>query len=432
MKQLIKILCSVLLFSGIYLNNTNAFSQNPCCAYCGTQLPNGVHASTCRYYVAASAAAPASAAASAASSAADLNNAIAGALMGSLLNSLFSKSPTPSPAEIEAKQKADLEAQQRAAELAAELAAENERKAQAEHDKMMKSYNVLDNGVKDLTYKGLIDEKPKWDPSMVVLSEQALLDTNTQTWVEYQREQFKIRLEQPNYWCKKYYEDLVRQDSLIKSNLASKIMSVPPIKVSELQAGDVILIGGDGGKYLSPAQAGVDAFLNENDANYNHTVTCIKVVNGKRFYLDNTLGEGPRIITQEQFVGRYGERTSSVAQMRGKGDAWGVAQPLNETEANKLWDKAMELNNKNRDNVNVDYDLDNKEANKWHGSTNYGIIGDGNMVCSEASWILINATGRYQIPGLKNTKLISISGIEFSPASFDNTKQYFLITPLQH
>jgi hypothetical protein len=418
MKQLIKILCSVLLFSGIYLNNTNAFSQIPCCAYCGTLLPNGVHASTCRYYVAASAPA------SAASSAADLNNAIAGALMGSLLNSLFSKSPTPSPAEIEAKRKADLEAQQRAAELAAELAAENERKAQAEHDKMMKSYNVLDNGVKDLTYKGLIDEKPKWDPSVVVLSEQALLDKNTQTWVEYQREQFKIRLEQPNYWCKKYYEDLVRQDSLVKSNLASKIMSVPPIKVSELQPGDVVLIG-DGDM---PGQARVDAFLNENDANYSHTVTCIKVVNGKRFYLDNTLGEGPRIITQEQFVGRYGERTSSVAQMRG--DAWGVAQPLNETEANKLWDKAMELNNKNRDNVK--YKLDNKVDKNLSG-TNYGILGEDNMVCSEASWMLINATGRYQIPGLKNNnKLISKLGIEFSPASFENAKQYFLITPVQY
>ncbi|MDO9256591.1 MAG: hypothetical protein Q7U54_13820 [Bacteroidales bacterium] len=293
---------------------------------------------------------------------------------------------------------------------------------------MMKSYKILDNGVKELKYKGLIDEKPKWDPSVVVLSEQALLDTNTQTWVEYQRELFKIRLEQPNYWCKKYYEDLVRQDSLIKTNHASKIMPVPPIKVSELQPGDVILIG-DG----MTAQAGLDAFINENDANYNHTVTCIKVVNGKRFYLDNTAGEGTRIITQEQFVDRYGARTSSVAQMRGKGDAWGVAQPLNEVEAKRLWDKAMELNAKNRDNVKYNsYPRNNQVNMNLLGNTNYGIMGDDNLVCSEASWMLINATGRYQIPGFKNNKLISKLGVEFSPASFDNTKQYFLITPLQH
>lgn len=361
---------------------------------------------------------------SAASSAADLNNAVAGALMGGILNSLFRKSPTPSQAEIEAKQKADIEARQRAAELAAELAAENERKAQEKHENMMESYNVLDNGIKDLTYKGLIDEKPKWDQSEFVLSEQALLDTNTQTWIANKREQFKIRLERTNYLCKKYYEDLVRQDSLIKINQASKIMSVPPIKVSEFQPGDVILFGD--GSYI---QAKADAILNENDANYTHTVTCIKVVNGKRFYLDNQGGEGPRIITQEQFVGRYKDRTSSVAQMRGKGDAWGVAQPLNETEANKLWDKAMELNNNNRDNVK--YDLDNKKVNNNLSGTNYGIYGDGNMVCSEASWKLINATGRYQIPGLKDDNLISKVGIKFSPASFYSADQYFLITPLQ-
>lgn len=423
MKQLIKILCIVLVISGISSFNTNIFAQNPVCVYCGTQLPNGVHASTCRYYVPPSA--------SSGTSSTDIKTMVAGAIIQNVLTNLLNNNSVSNQKELEEKQRQAAIDAEIAAKQAAEQARLNALRAQAEYDKMMESYKTLD-GSKNLQIKPLgnsnlgfkpLDE-PKWDPSVVVLSEQALLDTKTQTWVEYQREQFKIRMEQPNYWCKKYYEDLVRQDSLNKINLASKIMSVPPIKASELLPGDVILIG-DG----SATQAGLDAFLNENDANYNHTVTCIKVVNGKRFYLDNTLGEGPRIITQEQFVARYGERATSVAQMRGKGDAWGVAQPLNETEAKKLWDKSMELHNKNRDNVQ--YSLDNKQVSmNLSGNTNYGIIGDDNMVCSESSWMLINATGRYQIPGLKNNKLISKLGVEFSPASFDNTKQYFLITSL--
>jgi len=149
MKQFIKILCTALLFSGIYLNNTNAFAQipTPYCAYCGTPLPNGVHASTCRYYVAPSSA-------SSISGSTDIKTVVTGAIVGSLLNSLFSSSPSPSQAEIEAKQKADLEAQQRAAELAAEQQRIKEQIAQAEHDKMMGSFKTLD-GTQNLNIKPL-------------------------------------------------------------------------------------------------------------------------------------------------------------------------------------------------------------------------------------------------------------------------------------
>jgi hypothetical protein len=95
-----------------------------------------------------------------------MNNVVAGAVVGGLLNALFSSPPAPSQAEIEAKQKADLEAQQRAAELAAEQQRIKEQKAQAEHDKMMGSYKLLDGSSnlsaksldnKSLTFKGLDD-----------------------------------------------------------------------------------------------------------------------------------------------------------------------------------------------------------------------------------------------------------------------------------
>jgi len=103
---------------------------------------------------------------SSSSSSTNLNNVVAGAVIGSLLNSLFSSSPTPSQAEIEAKQRADLEAQQREAEFAAEQQRIKEQEAQAEHDKMMGSYKLLDGSQnigtkaldnKSLTFKGLDD-----------------------------------------------------------------------------------------------------------------------------------------------------------------------------------------------------------------------------------------------------------------------------------
>lgn len=283
--------------------------------------------------------------------------------------------------------------------------------------------NVL-KGIKkiDSKYKSHKD-------SSIVQNEQNLLDSDTQTWVEYQKEQFKIRLEQPNYWCKKYYEDLEKQESLTNENSDYKSESVPPKKLSEVQAGDVILIGPTD-SWLSKQQAKIDAELNDNDANFTHTVTCVKVIGDEKLYLDNQFGEGPKIIDEQTFKDLYGKRTSEVAQMRK--EEWGIAQPLNDEEAKKLWNKATELYDKNKENLEYEYDDQTNKmvSKKNYLSNNYGLIGDDNLVCSEASWKLVNASGRYKIAGLDDSKLISKMGISFSPASFYNARQYFIITPL--
>jgi len=242
-----------------------------------------------------------------------------------------------------------------------------------------------------------------------ISNEQKKMETKTQTWVEYQKEQFNIRIKNPNKWCKKYYENLQ------KINEGKTLVDYfPNKKASQLEIGDVILIGPSSDTdYLSVKQANLDAWTNNNNAYVTHTVTCIKIVKGKKMFLDNQATEGPRIISEDEFKKRYSNRETSVAQMRDM--PWGVAQPLKKDEGDKLWQLARELTMKNRDNTNP-------------YATNYGLYGNDNMVCSESSWQLMNATGRYQIPFDKH--IPRISGIDFSPASFYNSQQYFLITPL--
>lgn len=90
---------------------------------------------------------------SAAANAAMLNNMVAGAVVQGLLSAIFS-SNSPSPAEIAAQQReADLAAQQ-AAEQAAEQQRIKEAYDQAEYEKMMGSYKLLD-GAQDLNFKTL-------------------------------------------------------------------------------------------------------------------------------------------------------------------------------------------------------------------------------------------------------------------------------------
>ncbi len=231
-------------------------------------------------------------------------------------------------------------------------------------------------------------------------------------WMTFQKKMINDRLNHENLWCKQYYRDLVKKDS----GLSTINDYIPHKKSKELEPGDVILIGPTNDSYFSAKQAELDAWANNNNANVTHTVTCVKVVNGKRMFLDNQATEGPRLISEDEFYKRYGERETSVASLRQ--NPWGVAQPLNKEEGDQLWNKAKEMAQKNRDNTSP-----------IPLATNYGLYGNDNMVCSETSWQLMNATGRYQIPFSKSMPLVT--GIDFSPASFYSNQQYFLITPLQ-
>jgi len=152
MEKFIKILSSLILFAGLSMSSINAFAQNPVCAYCGTQLPNGVHSSTCRYYVAT--ANSNSTSASSGTSSPDLKTMVAGAIMQNVLKSMLSNKPENNQKELEAKQRAAAFEAQLAAQQAAEQQRANELRLQAEHEKMMRSFKSLD-GTRNLQNKTL-------------------------------------------------------------------------------------------------------------------------------------------------------------------------------------------------------------------------------------------------------------------------------------
>jgi len=429
MKKIISLLLALILFFITITSVAQVPVSDPACAYCGSRRTKGEpHKKGYPCYVAPGTK-------SSVSNANSLKQQIVLGLFTNMFNNMMNNSNTKNQTEADKlrKQRDEWERQARLNQQKRY----NDSVALARHKKMMNEYKLLDEGTKDLQYKGLIDQNTNWDASVVVLNEQNLLDKNTQTWVDYQKEQFKIRMEQPNYWCEKYYDNLIKQDSILNSQLEKQSKTnpfkdtyTPPKRLSEVQAGDVVLVG---------SGWAVDEFAHDINKGADHTLTCVKVIKGKdgkpdkRLYLDAQPGVGPKIITEEQMIGKYGKRELNVAGLRE--EPWGIAQPLNDNEAKKLWDKALELHTKNRDNVKFKYGTDDKSDVGYKISgTNYGainIFNEDNMVCSEASWMLVNAgaEGRYQIPK-SNSKLLSITGIEFSPASFYTSKQYFIITPL--
>lgn len=142
----IKLLSRLIFIIGISMISLQVFGQNPVCVYCGTPLPNGIHIPPCRYATTSNSSSPASSE--------SLNNMVAGAIFQSVLSSIFSNNPTKNKKEPDAKQKAEEIAALQAAQRAAEQQRINAAIAQAEYDKMMKSYKLLEDS-QNLQIKGL-------------------------------------------------------------------------------------------------------------------------------------------------------------------------------------------------------------------------------------------------------------------------------------
>ena len=117
---------------------------SPSCAFCGTPLPNGVHAASCPY------AAKPGVKPRGQPAGPNLKSQVTGMLFESLLGSLFAEGPGNADAAAQA-QAAALAAQQAAAEQQARAAA-----AQAAYDRMMMSYQRLDDSP-GLAFKSLAD-----------------------------------------------------------------------------------------------------------------------------------------------------------------------------------------------------------------------------------------------------------------------------------
>lgn len=241
-------------------------------------------------------------------------------------------------------------------------------------------------------------------PDSQVKQEQDEFEQMNAAWMKKQQQLIQQRLDEPNRWC-----------SSICASLKTKEPPLPGKGFNELQPGDVLLICPDG----SLTSKGISLL---DGAAASHTLIYLKEVNGKKLFLDNVsglqageaAGVGPHIITGEQYLKLYGQREANVATL--------TAQPLNQREAAKLWAAARELGIKELSD-------ERKKSNNWIDKTDYGLYGNDNMVCSEASrWALIKA-GRW----IQTTRspLKKLAGVDYSPADFFSDDQNFLITPLR-
>jgi hypothetical protein len=239
-------------------------------------------------------------------------------------------------------------------------------------------------GLKTVSDKSTSTSTPA-DPK--VLQEQTEFENMNAEWMKKQRRLVEQRLGEQNKYASAIHKSL-------KTNAPP-----PPWKTfDELQPGDVLLIEGGPIAYLD------NKFSAGNDASKaSHTVIYLKEVNGRKLFLDNQPFEGPRIISEDEFLKLYGPRKAQVAKL---------AQPLNEKEGKELFTAAVEMAQKNRKVI----------TDNWFGTTllgtNYGAWGKENVVCSESDWALINAAGR-NIP--KSGDRIKMGlGVDFSPADYQN------------
>jgi len=194
---------------------------------------------------------------------------------------------------------------------------------------------------------------------------------------------------------------------------------LPPTKYGDLQPGDVLLISPEDTSFWD--KFGKSSFwINVGDkvssiskSPASHTVLYLKEVNGKKLFLDHTPGRGSHVISEAEFLRTYGQRDALVASAR-----VAVAQPVKEAETAKIWEVAKELVRK-KGNIKEENIID---------QTGYGLYGNDNMVCSEASrWVLVKS-GR-EIPET-DSPAKRLLGIHYGPANFFSDEYNFIITPL--
>uniref|UniRef100_A0A831UF25 Uncharacterized protein n=1 Tax=Geobacter metallireducens TaxID=28232 RepID=A0A831UF25_GEOME len=241
------------------------------------------------------------------------------------------------------------------------------------------------------------------DRNLEAIREQVEFETQYAAWEKKQQQLIRDRLREPN-----------KTAGAIQRALMAKVPPLPGKTFSQLQSGDVLLIEPEDGrlKNLNPITLGDNAATAGGNKSFaSHTVIYLKEVNGTKLFLDNQPGEGPRIITEKDFLNKYGQRGMDVATM-GK-----LAEPLTPEEGEALYRAAMAMHKQNYQ----------KASNNWWGGTDYGVVGK-DVVCSEADWALIRNTGKFLPKSFNRTKVEY--GIDFSPADYYNSP-YFVVTPLQ-
>jgi len=241
-------------------------------------------------------------------------------------------------------------------------------------------------------------------------AEQAEFENMNADWMEKQKRLIALRESNPYI------------PAIYKSLKTKAPPSLPPTKYDDLQPGDVLLISPEDTSFWD--QFGKSSFwINVGDkvssiskSPASHTVLYLKEVNGKKLFLDHTPGRGSHVISEAEFLRTYGQRDALVASAR-----VAVAQPVKEAETAKIWEFTKKLAKK-------EGNILTKKGGNIIDQTGYGLYGNDNMVCSEASrWVLVKS-GR-EIPET-DSPAKRLLGIHYGPANFFSDEYNFIITPL--
>jgi hypothetical protein len=232
-----------------------------------------------------------------------------------------------------------------------------------------------------------------------------------------------------NAWVKEYRdlitERLAEPGKIFKPILDSlkdpkKSLPPPQKRFSDLQTGDVLLVAPPDGYWPGDLASKGLKFVDKltswewgaGSSQASHTLMYLKTVNGQKLFLDDQLGEGPRIKTEEMVLKEYAGRSMDVAQ------------PVAKPDGDKLWAAARQLEVQNLAHINQ----------SLLGISTYNLYGDDHMVCSEASrWALIQARPDLDEDSqMRDTSspFKKMLGVYFGPANFYTDRQHFIISGL--
>ena len=225
-------------------------------------------------------------------------------------------------------------------------------------------------------------------------------------WVQKQRQLIEERLRTPNPYI----------DPIYRTLKTTAPPALPPRKYDQLQPGDVILFTHEGITDVSFWINLGDRLTTNVKSPVSHSVLYLKKVNGKKLFLDHTSERGSHIISEAEFLRTYGQRDGLVAS-----SAVAVAQPVSESETARIWEAAKEMARK-------EAGLNQSRSENLFDRSGYGLYGNDDMVCSEASRFVLVKSGR-DIPE-SFSPLKRLLGIHYGPANFFSDDYNFIITPL--
>jgi len=284
------------------------------------------------------------------------------------------------------------------AERIAGSALEKARQAKLKNEKLRNSAELRKKCV-----EGVLADVKTGGKDPEAKTEQVEFENMNADWMEKQKR--LIALRESNPYIPAIYKSLKTKAS----------PPLPATKYGDLQPGDVLLISPDD-KTSFWTKIGDRLSSAEWNSPASHTVLYLKEVNGKKLFLDHTAGKGSHVISEAEFLRTYGQRDALVASAR-----VAVAQPVKEAETAKIWEFTKKLAKK-EGNILA------KRGGNIIDQTGYGLYGNDNMVCSEASrWVLVNS-GR-KIPETASP-LKRLLGIHYGPANFFSDEHNFIITPL--